>query len=617
MAQIKVNSSKVGNRQIIRYLLSSIGHRNALTLLGIVCAMSAIDLIGIAVIFPFLQVVTKPDTIGKLSLFQGTSFSYKQTVVLLGVVLILFYAGKTFFQTTLLKIQSRKLAQFTETMTNSTIVDILNARYAIFQETAASQIAGTAYSNTVHVMLALTGLILVVNEGLILIFMFIGFLIFQPTIAIGALLLAVLAALLLYQVVIRRSAQIGEAQRQIENVRYGLLFSIANAIRDIKIMGLNKLFDLRNRHISHDYAELAWRFNFNGSFPRLLIEFLALLTIVGAAIIVVIVDTPLEKAGPLLGLMAVATIRAVPAFSRLFAGISSFRSSSPFVKGLMEMRDMLAAAAVSRADDALTFNQQIELKNIGFKYGDKQILSNVCLHLKQGESIGIVGSSGSGKTTLLDLFTGLQAAGEGEFFCDGARFDPFYSHSIQKFIGYVPQTITLLDETIAFNVSFEDKPDYDQIMSALQTANLHELIEALPNGIQTRVGENGLRLSGGQRQRIGIARAMYRNPKILVFDEATSSLDTLSEMQLTNEIEKLHGQISSIIVAHRLSTVMNCDRIYVLSKGVVESSGTHKELLLTSKIYKKLYTSQRDDNTESVTESVGAGAPARRETAEK
>lgn len=593
------NLISLGNK-IVRYLLGEIGRRNALVLFSIVCAMSAIDLIGIAVIFPFLKVVTQPDAFEKFNFIQGRQFTHSQIVVLLGIALIVFYTGKTIIQSALLKTQSRQLAHFTEAMTNNTIADVLNARYAIFQETAASQIAGTAYSNTVHAMLALTALIQIANEGLVLALMFIGFLIFQPVIAIGAVLLAIVAALLLYQVVIRRSSQIGEAQRQIENVRYRLLFSIANAIRDIKIMGLDKLFDLRNRQISHDYAELAWRFNFNGSLPRLLIEFLALMTIVGAAIIVVIVDIPLEKAGPLLGLMAVATIRAVPAFSRLFAGISSFRSSSPFVKGLMEMREMLTAAAVSRTDDILVFSHQIELRNIGFHYGDKRILSNVNLYLKQGESIGIVGSSGAGKTTLLDLFTGLQPADEGEFFCDGVRFDPFFSHAIQKLIGYVPQTMTLLDETIAFNVSFEDKPNHEQVMRVLEMANLAELIASLPDGVQTRVGENGLRLSGGQRQRIGIARAMYRAPKILVFDEATSSLDTHSEMELTHEIEKLHGQISSVIVAHRLSTVMGCDRIYVLSNGVIESSGSHAELLLTSNTYKKLYKSQRNGDCEEV-----------------
>jgi ABC-type bacteriocin/lantibiotic exporter with double-glycine peptidase domain len=582
--------------RIASYLFGALGRRNALILFAIVGAMSVIDLVGIAVIFPFLQVVTEPATIEKMvwlaNLVSFESLTHEKLIAVFGVGLIVFYLFKTLVQAMLLKIQTRQLARFTELMTNDTIKDVLNARYAVFQETPSSQIAGTAYGNTVHAMLALTALIQVVNEGLILVLMLVGFWIYQPMIAFGAVLLAALTALFLYQVVILRSAKIGMAQSQIENVRYRLLFSIASAIRDIKIMGLGQLFDLRNRRVSHEYAELAWRNNYNSALPRLIIEFLALFTIVGLALMVVLSDISLKEAGPLLGLMAVATIRAVPAFSKLFAGISLFRSSSPFVRGLMDMREKLARAAVSRVDDNLSFNQQIELKNIGFKYGERSILNNVSLQLKRGESIGIVGSSGAGKTTLLDLFTGLQPATEGQFLCDSVPFDPFASHAIQKLIGYVPQTITLLDETIAFNVSFEDEPNSERVMKALEMANLRNLIESLPDGVQTRVGDNGLRLSGGQRQRIGIARALYRSPQILVFDEATSSLDTLSERELTAEIEKLHGQISSVIVAHRLSTVMNCDCIYVLSNGLVESSGTHAELLLTSKIYGRLYNSQ-------------------------
>ena len=157
---------------------------------------------------------------------------------------------------------------------------------------------------------------------------------------------------------------------------------------------------------------------------------------------------------------------------------------------------------------------------------------------------------------------------------------------------YVPQTITLLDEPIAFNVSFDEQPNNERVIRALEIANHHGLVVSLPDGIQTKVGKNGLRLSGGQRQRIGIARALYRSPKILVFDEANSSLDTLTEMELTSEIEKQHGRISVVIAAHRLSTVIACDRIYVLSNGEIESNGTHSELLLKSKTYKKLYASQ-------------------------
>lgn len=600
MSYKKLESPPSGEKGIAFYLFGAIGRRKALILFAIVGMMSVLDMVGIAVIFPFLNVVIQPDAVEKileqLGLRGPRLLTHKQMIALLGIGLILFYVVKTFFQMALIRVQARQLARFTEEITNNVVINVLNARYAIFQETAVSEIVGRAYNSTVHAMLALSALIQAANEALVLALLLIGFFIFQPMLALGVVSLAALAMLLLYQIVIRRSGQIGAAQSQIEIVRYRLLFSIASAIRDIKIMGLDSLFCLRNRRVSHDYAELAWRYNYTGALPRLLIELLALLAIVGAALAVVIFNISLKEAGPLLGFIAVAAIRTVPAFSRLLGAISTFRSSSDSVKSLINLQAKLAAAAVCRIDDNLTFNQQIELKNVGFRYGDKQILSNICLQLKRGESIGIVGPSGAGKTTLLDLFTGLQPATDGQFLCDGVRFDPFVSHAIQKLIGYVPQTITLLDETIAFNVSFEEQPNYEQVMRALLMANLHGLIESLPDGIQTRVGENGLRLSGGQRQRIGIARALYRSPKILVFDEATSSLDTLSEMELTTEIEKLHGQISSVIVAHRLSTVMACDRIYVLSNGVVESSGTHSELLLSSKVYKKLYTSQRDGN---------------------
>jgi ABC-type bacteriocin/lantibiotic exporter with double-glycine peptidase domain len=599
-----INTKKVlfnyHDTRIANYLICSIGKRDAFILFLIVGILSVIELGGIAIIFPFLQIIFMPDVeklfFMKLGFGSFDLISHKQFIFMLGISLILLYAGKSFLQSILLRIQARKLAKFTQLMTNNTITDVLKARYAIFQDTSASRIAGMAYSNTVHSTLALTALIQVANEVILLSLMLIGFFIFNPILAISAVLLAYITALILNIVVIRRSTILGSAQSQIENVRYRLLFSIASAIRDIKIMGLDKLFDAKNRRISHEYAELAWRFNFNNTLPRLIIEFLALSLVVGASLCIVIFDIPLKETGPLLAVIAIAVSRAIPALSRLFGAISTFRSSSPFVKDLITLRTELIACAVYRKEDYLSFNDQIELINVGFNYGDKRVLRNVSLKLRQGESIGIVGSSGAGKTTLLDLFTGLQPSTEGTFLCDGVSFNPFTSHSIQNIIGYVPQAITLLDETIAFNVSFEDISNKDQVMRVLEMANLKELISSLPEGIETRVGENGLRLSGGQRQRIGIARALYRSPKILVFDEATSSLDTLSEMQLTQEIEKLHGQVSSVIVAHRLSTVMACDRIYVFSNGEIESSGTHQELLVKSKTYQKLNAIQRKES---------------------
>ncbi len=591
-------------KRILFFLLHGVGRRNALVLLTIVCVMSVLDLVSIALIFPFLKIITDSSVASsaadKLMIWAGYSLPYPvlshgEISFIFAVALVLFYSVKTIFQTGLMRAQARMLAKFTEDLTNNLISSLLKTRYAVFQQTPASEIAGTI-SVTNHATLALTAVMQVINESLLLTLMFFGFIFVQPLLAIGALFLGLLVAFLIYKIVIIRLAAIGKAQSKLENIRYRLLFSIASAIRDIKIMGLDALFDARNRHVCHDYAELAWRYSFYNMVPRVLIEFFALFGIVVIALVVVFSDAQINTAGPLLGLVALATVRAIPALSRLLSSTSIFRSSGPYVLLQIELREKLTGQAIYRKDDNLNFNHLIELKNIGFNYGDRRILHNICIDIKCGESIGIVGSSGSGKTTLLDIFTGLQEATEGQFFCDGTQFDPFTSHSIQKLIGYVPQAITLLDETISFNISFDENPDEARVMNVLDVANLHEFIASLPDGIHTRVGENGLRLSGGQRQRIGIARALYRSPEILVFDEATSSLDTLSELELTLEIEKLHGQISVVIVAHRLSTVISCDRIYVLSDGMIESSGTHYELLNKSNIYKKLYSSQYGDN---------------------
>lgn len=589
-------------KTVSHFLFRTVGKKKSFTLFAIVSLISVLDLVGIAVIFPFLQVATQPLFIEKLMGRLGLSglmstYTHGQLVGIFGISISIFYALKTFFQLVLLRVEWRLLAGLTSNLTNDVISNLLHARYAVFQQTPASEIVGTVYSNTIHGSIALAAYIQAVTEGLLLAFLFFGFLYVQPMIALGTLLLAVFIFFLIYQIVVLRAGRIGLEQNRLENIRYKLLFAIASAIRDIKIMGLDNLFDIRNRKVSHDYVEIASRFSFNNVLPRLLIEFIALQTIVIFSLAVVFFELPLNKEGPLLGLIAIAAFRAIPSISRLFNAISTYKSSLPFIEKLMKLMKELEDNAVFRINDNLDFHNLIELKNIGFSYGDKKILDNVCLQIKRGESIGIVGPSGSGKSTLLDLFTGLQHATEGEFICDGKRFDPFCSHSIQELVGYVPQTITLLDETISFNVSFEEEPDYERIMQVLGMANLHEFIASLPDGIRTQVGENGLRLSGGQRQRLGIARALYRSPQILILDEATSSLDTYTEREINAEIEKLHGKISVMIVAHRLSTIMLCDRIYVLCNGVIECAGTHSELLLSSKVYNRLYRDQYMKNS--------------------
>jgi ATP-binding cassette, subfamily B, bacterial PglK len=580
-------------RDVVAFLSQSMGRAELTRLLFVVLAMSLLDMAGIAIIFPFLNLVTRPDVAEKLQASLGLApYTQVQVVLVSGAVLALLYALKTNLQAALLRRQARVLARFTAVTTNDIVSRVLAARYALFQQIAASEVGGTAYSCTVHATLTVTALIQVANEALVLVLLMLGFLFFEPILAVGAIVFAVVAASLLYHIVIRRSGEIGMAQSNMENVRYRLLFSLSSAMRDIKIMGLEGLFDKRNRQVSAEYAELAGRYSYNIGLPRLLIEFFAVIAVIGIALGVVLMQMSPEKAGPLLGLIAVATVRAVPGFYRLFGAVSTFRTSQALVARLMTLRARLVSAEVKRKNDAVVFEHAIELRNVSFRYEDMQVLRDISMTLNRGESIGIVGASGAGKTTLLDIFTGLQPPSSGVFLADGVEFDPFSSEGLHRIIGYVPQVIALFDDTLSFNVSFDKAASAEKVLQVLNMAHLKEFVESLPDGVDTRVGENGLRLSGGQRQRVGIARALHREPQILVFDEATSALDTMSERALTEEIEQLRGRISSVIVAHRLSTVMSCDRIYVLANGEVESHGTHSELLTRSPTYQKLYAQQ-------------------------
>lgn len=574
---------------VLRFLLQLVGRRQAIALFATAAGLSVLDIFGIAMVFPFLEAVAQPEGRVSQALAGWLPGVDRATLLLcLSASLVALFIVKSALQTMLLRYQLRRMAHLTAGLTNDMVTYILHARYATFQKTAASNLAGVAYSNTVHAAVAFNALVQGLNEVIFLGLLLVAFLVAQPALALS--LIAVLAALAaaLYFGLVRRTSSLGQTQTRIESLRYRLLYSIVSAIRDINIMGLAPLFDARNREVSALYADVVWRYNLSSVLPRLFIELALLIGLVGCVAFYVLSGLSVEKIAPLLGVAVVAAIRTVPAFSRLIGAVNTYRFSKPVVARLLDVRAELTAAAIARKEDDLRFTRAIELRGVGFRYGTVATLRNVDMVIPRGQSIGIVGPSGSGKTTLLDIITGLQPAAEGRFLCDGQPFEPFTSQSMQRLTGYVPQSITLLDESIAFNISFDHRPDPARLQRAIRVANLEQFVAALPEGADTQVGENGVRLSGGQRQRVGIARAIYREPAILVFDEATSSLDKISERELTAEIAQLRGGITKIIVTHRLSTIAACDHIYVLSRGAVVDSGSYRELLERCALFRQL-----------------------------
>ena len=242
----------------------------------------------------------------------------------------------------------------------------------------------------------------------------------------------------------------------------------------------------------------------------------------------------------------------------------------------MKTDKAMRAERAAIAGPALHLEKEIQMKDIVFAYPDSdvKIFDGANMTIKKGQSVGLMGPSGAGKSTIVDILLGLLRVKSGEILCDGANIFSNYESWLAQ-IGYIPQSIYLVDETIRENIAFGidlDQIDDDRIWEVMEEAQLADFVRSLPEGLDTKIGDRGVRLSGGQRQRIGIARALYHNPEILVFDEATSALDNETEAAVMEAINSFHGRKTMVIIAHRLNTIENCDVIYEVKDGTIRQA---------------------------------------------
>ena len=341
------------------------------------------------------------------------------------------------------------------------------------------------------------------------------------------------------------------------------------------VKGLNRQdFFIRNYYESGKVgADLARDYAVMNNIPRILIE-----TMFVTVILVYILYSMLTKGNPKdvfvqMGAIGLAAVRIMPAVNRIntyLAEIAYNQYSLDFVYNnltdSMKMDKAMRAERAAIAGPELHLEKEIEIKDITFAYPDAEtnIFSGANMVVPKGKSVGIIGPSGAGKSTVVDIILGLLHVQSGEILCDGSNIFSNYDSWLAQ-IGYIPQTIYMVDESIRENIAFgidADKIDEDRIWEVMEEAQLADFVRSLPEGLDTKIGDRGVRLSGGQRQRIGIARALYHNPEILVFDEATSALDNETEAAVMEAVNSFHGKKTMIIIAHRLNTIENCDIIY-------------------------------------------------------
>lgn len=450
-----------------------------------------------------------------------------------------------------------------------------------------------AVGNTFNLWLA--GVLLVLTHGISIAAIVIGLLALAPVPTLFLVAYFAVAAVSYVQLVKPRTVAAGQVMTDASERAWHHAFAAIFGLRELQLRGAADVFVARY----HQASEAGWRAArlavFLGSLPRQLLEILFIFA-VGVVIALTAGGTGGGSTVGLLALFVAAGFRILPSVTALLGGISQIRvgtASLTVVRAEVRAEQTTQTRLANSTNEApLSLTSELRLDGVSFRYPDthQDVLSEISLVVPVGSTLAIVGASGAGKTTLADVILGLHAPSQGRVLADGVDIAAA-PRQWRSHLGYVPQDVFLLDTSLAENVAFDlDRAQIDasRLEAALNQAQLQDVVAALPAGVDTRVGERGVLLSGGQRQRIGIARALYRSPRLLVLDEATSALDSHTESQITHALGQLRGRMTIIVVAHRLSTVRSADQVAFMKGGRINAVGTFDELRRTHPDFARL-----------------------------
>ncbi len=376
----------------------------------------------------------------------------------------------------------------------------------------------------------------------------------------------------------------GQAHEHHEGLRLQHLMQGLGAAKDVKLFGREHDF-LAQYHVHNSRSARTEQLQQTlRQLPRLWLELFTVASLAALVVSLVARGRDMTNIVPTIGLFAAAAFRLMPSVNRILGSVQSLRYSAPVIETLHDELRLSALDPAARfGGPALALHREVRLIDVSYSYpgAAAPALNRVSMNIQAGESVGLIGPSGSGKSTLVDVLLGLLTPTSGQVRVDGQDIQSSL-RGWQDQIGYVPQSIYLTDDTLRRNVAFglpDEQIDDSAVGKAIKAAQLEDFVASLPDGLDTLVGERGVRLSGGQRQRIGVARALYHDPAVLVLDEATSSLDTAAERSVMEAVGQLQGSKTLLVVAHRLTTVERCDRLYRLDQGRIVAEGAPVEML--------------------------------------
>lgn len=535
-----------------------------------------LELIGISLILPFIKVVINPEIImtNKYLFFIYNLFHISDTtnfLIFLAFVLIAVYIFKNLYMLIVYYFQYKILYDAQKDISLQLIKFYVNQPYAYHLNINTSEMVRIVTNDTSRCSDFLTNLFFLLTEFIVLLLVT-GFLFYinkLVTIVIVILFFCIFTGI--FKVLKPRLKVFAKNNQKYHSGMIKWIQQSLGAIKDIKILQKEQFFINKYYDSSVKSCSAQKHYRFLEQFPRLLIESLVV------AVILLVIICLLHKgmdASTIIVQMAVfamASFRLMPSMNRMQIALNALMYFMPSINVVYRDLKNTRVSGYLKQDENKNLNieKDIFINDISYKYPntEKYILKNVSLVINKGKSVGFVGPTGAGKTTLVDVILGLLDPTDGSITIDGVNIHKNKKNWFSK-IGYVPQFIYLTDDTIKNNILFYDDENVDEekLKSVVEQAQLKDFIDSLPDGLDTIVGERGIRLSGGQRQRIGIARALYKKPEILVLDEATSALDNDTERAVMQAIEHLYGKITMLVIAHRLTTIEKCDEIYKVDK---------------------------------------------------
>ena len=580
--------------QKIWELLSPHERQRALMLLAMILVMGFMQMVGVASIMPFMSVAANPDVVETnrylalayemLGFNDPDRFLYFLGVVVF-IALIISIAAKA--------LTTYALVRFTEmrnySLSRRLMEGYLRQPYDWFLNRHSADLGKTILSETQQVISgALTPAMSLIAEGVVVVSLLALLIVADPLLAIAVALGLGGAYALIYLALRRYLRRIGADRVRANRQRFKAVQETFSSIKDVKVGGLEGTLLQRFDDPAQRFAQWQAAQAVANQMPRFALEALAFGGLLLVTLYLMAKPGGLQQTFPLLAVYAFAAYRLMPALQNFYSRLVTLRFAGPALdhlhRDLMELTPDTGTSLPLERASPLGISHSLKLERVTYCYpnSDRPAVKEVSLTIPAHGTIGIVGMTGSGKTTLVDVILGLLRPRQGQVWVDDEPIAPTNLRAWQSSIGYVPQQIYLTDDTVAANIAFgipAEQVDRTAVEQAARVANLHDfVIGEMPKGYDTLVGEQGVRLSGGQRQRIGIARALYHDPDLLILDEATSALDNLTEQVVMEAVHNLGKKKTIILIAHRLTTVRECDEIFLLEHGTLKSHGTFNEL---------------------------------------